>query len=544
MNKPINPHPTPQTPNPAFRPRLIYYNDAHHFHAKRLEPPTNIRKLRWPVDEVLGTGVDLLVLGLGYGDVYFHDSKVGRVVGQAKEVWEQYIDWRIMRMVQEARKLGTDQLREVIKRGRETGLTVFPSLKLQNEAVPGLLVTAGDQRCGWLKLKHGADVCLREPDERQANAEWGYDFTLDVVRENKLAIIKEVLSDYEADGLELDFIFGGPFFRRAETEQNVPLMNRFVAQIRELANDIGEQQGREIPISARVHFTREENLDKGLDVETWLKEGSIDLVVGQVSGELFETGLDASWLAGAANAAKVPAYVRPPRGVYDERTAFPLIEMFRALGQSLSWQGIAGMYLGYLPWPFSKTEYQILREVAHPEAYVRRDKRYILQPREREGDEGCPATRQLPVQLEEGKTAAIKILVADDMESARQDGEMRSPILTIRFSFFCIEDDVEIRFNGRILPREDAEITDERDLIIPVTLQGEIGAPLDMSAHWFRFKLDPDLLVRGENTLEVEPKRFEKTAAFVRSVNGVEIQTRYKDFVRPEGLEVDRVAAS
>ena len=93
------------------KPRLIYYNDAHHFHGKRIEPPASIHMLQWPVDEVVGTGVDLLVLGLGYGDVYFHNSKVGRVIGQKKEVWENYIDWRIMRMVEEAAKLDTDQVR-------------------------------------------------------------------------------------------------------------------------------------------------------------------------------------------------------------------------------------------------------------------------------------------------------------------------------------------------------------------------------------------------------------------------------------------------
>ena len=59
-------------------PRLIYYNDAHHYHAKRIDPPLSLPKLQWPVDEVSGTGVDLLAFGLGYGDVYFHDSKVGR----------------------------------------------------------------------------------------------------------------------------------------------------------------------------------------------------------------------------------------------------------------------------------------------------------------------------------------------------------------------------------------------------------------------------------------------------------------------------------
>ena len=44
------------------KPRLIYYNDGHHFHAKRIEPPASIHMLQRPVDEVAGTGVDLLVL--------------------------------------------------------------------------------------------------------------------------------------------------------------------------------------------------------------------------------------------------------------------------------------------------------------------------------------------------------------------------------------------------------------------------------------------------------------------------------------------------
>ena len=72
------------------RPHLIYYNDGHHFHGKRVEPPVSIDKLRQPVNELLGTGADLLVLGLGYGDVYFHGQQGGRVVGEAKEAGESY----------------------------------------------------------------------------------------------------------------------------------------------------------------------------------------------------------------------------------------------------------------------------------------------------------------------------------------------------------------------------------------------------------------------------------------------------------------------
>ncbi len=523
------------------KPRLIYYNDGHHFHGKRVEPPVSIHMLQWPVDELLGTGVDLLVLGMGYGDVYFHNSKIGRSVGQKKEVWKNFIDWRIMRMVQEARNKGTDQVREVIKRGRETGLMVFPSLRLQDTALPGA------ERCGWLRWERGEEVCLREKDEKWPDnpTEWCYDYTNELVRQDKMAMIREMLEDYEADGVELDFMFFPLYFRKAETGKGIPIMNKFVADVREMANEIGDKQGRMIPIMARVDLKREDNLSIGLDVETWLKEKSIDLVVGSDPYVLTETGVSDDWLADVANAAGALAYYRPPRRVYDERVGKPSIEMFRALGQTLQWHGWAGLYDGYYPWPFADREYQILREMAYPEAHARKNKRYVLQPRE--GEIGKPTTtphRQLPVELEEGKTATVKILVADDIESAKKDGEMRKPLLTIRFSFYCIEDDVEIRFNGRVLPFEEAEITDERALNMQVRLREfmPIQAPLGMSAHWFRYRLDVDDLKRGENTLEIETKKQSKAAGFARSVNGVEIQTRYKDFERPLGLGVESVA--
>ena len=144
--------------------------------------------------------------------------------------------------------MGTDQVREVIKRGREMGLTVFPSLKLQASSAPG------SERCGLLKWNHGAEVCIGE----EGRAEWCYDFAHELVRQDKLAVLREILEDYEADGIELDFMFDSYYFKRAEIEKNIPLMNRFVAEIREMANAIGSQQGREIPIMVRVDLEKEE----------------------------------------------------------------------------------------------------------------------------------------------------------------------------------------------------------------------------------------------------------------------------------------------
>ena len=540
------------------KPRLIYYQDAHHFHAKRLDPPVNLHQLRRPVDELLGTGVDVLAFGMGYGDVYFHETRVGRIVGQDQDVWNSHIDWRIMRMVQGARAMGTDQLRVVIERGKESGLKVFPSLKLQS------CDPLGSDRCGRLKANHWKEVCALEINEMHPRYEWCYDYMSSLVRDEKLSLLREVMEDYQADGVELDFMFVPRFFKTGEEEVGAPVMTQFIADVRALADEVGEAQGRSISVSARVFHQREANLKLGLDVEAWLRSGSIDIVVGQMSEQLFDTGaLDVRWLVDAASCEGSGVYVRPPRRVYDHRTAQPSIEMYRAFGQTLKRQGCDGMYLGYLRWPLAEKEYEILREAACPEAVARRNKRYLLQPREPgfvlaelvdyqggyprkphdPADEITqPPDRQLPIDLTEGETVSATIIVSDELDSARADQELRSPILTIRFAFFCVDDKIEIRFNERRLPTQDAEVTDERALTMALQPRGSvIEAPLSMSAHWFRYQLDVDLVREGENVVEVEVVSMDKTAGFTRSLNGVEVQTRFKEFARPVGLEPSRV---
>lgn len=545
--------------NAMQRPRLIYYQDAHHFHAKRLDPPVSIDKLRWPVDELLGTGVDVLAFGLGYGDVYFHDSRAGRVVGQMQNVWDSYIDWRIMRMVDDARQLGTDQVREVVTRGKEMGLRVFPSLKLQSCDRPG------SDRCGLLKWRHANEVCMLVQDEHHPRYEWCYDYAHPMVREDKLKVLREVMSDYEAEGVELDFMFVPRYFKPGEEEKQAQTMTDFVGDVRRLADEVGRLQDRNIAVAARVFHQRDANLRLGLDVETWLADGSLDLVVGQMSEQFMDTGaFDVGWLADAARSANAGTYVRPPRRVYDERTPVPELEMYRAFAQTVRRQGADGLYLGYLRWPFSQVEYDIMRELAYPDAFARRDKRYILQPREtglvteelvdyqgdyprrprRPQDETTDAPeRYLPTDLVEGETVRVPVVVSDDLRGARADGEMRRPVVTLRFAHFCVEDDVEFRFNGRVLDIVNAEITDERALKMPLSPRGSpFDGPLGMAVHWFRWQLDPYLLREGRNVVEVETKRMDRLAGFTRSLNGVEIRTRYKDFTRPRGIEVERIA--
>jgi hypothetical protein len=123
---------------------------------------------------------------------------------------------------------------------------------------------------------------------------------------------------------------------------------------------------------------------------------------------------------------------------------------------------------------------------------------------------------------------------------------MRQPVLTVRYAQYCADDTVVTTFNGRELGREEAEVTDERALSMATKLAGgmELQAPLGMAAHWFRYRLPLGLLRQGGNTLEVTQTAACPSATFERSVNGVEVQTRYTDWQRPLGLEHEKVVVS
>jgi hypothetical protein len=123
------------------------------------------------------------------------------------------------------------------------------------------------------------------------------------VREYKLAIIRELLTDYAVDGIMLDYLRTLPvigyeppvveaYDRRYGThlmsdlnERASPRWKRFRAavvtdfmrQVKQIALAAEKKQGRHLQVVARV--AARDNLWKGMDVETWIKEGLIDVVV-------------------------------------------------------------------------------------------------------------------------------------------------------------------------------------------------------------------------------------------------------------------------
>ena len=96
------------------KPRLIHYNDCRHYSFYRYDPPMSAQQIRQPVDEILGTDVDLLSYGLASGQTFLHDTKVGLRWGEQMPSHNHGVMWwRAYENARQAIAAGNDPLRVV-----------------------------------------------------------------------------------------------------------------------------------------------------------------------------------------------------------------------------------------------------------------------------------------------------------------------------------------------------------------------------------------------------------------------------------------------
>ena len=356
------------------KPKLIYYNDARHYMMYRYDPPLSLHRLRQPVDELLGTGVDTLSFGLASGHTFLHDSKVGLKWGEGvKDHNHGVMWWRAWQNLVQALEAGHDPLKVVIDRAHEKGVQVICSIRINEGSSP-----TGENLYMVGRLKYEKpDVMIGEEYPGNPSAATAYDFAHPEVREERLAVIEEVCERYEADGLEIDDYIR-VFFKPSEVEKNTPLLTEFVRDVRRLLDRIGEKRGQRLLLAARAHPVEDANLAIGMDVRTWLSEKLVDLVVPHGDSPLLDVDPLIGPLAKIAHEAGASLYTPVAQAPYDDRDHLTTIEMHRAAATNARAAGADGLYLSALPWPHTAREYQVLREMGDPDIYARKAKHYLL----------------------------------------------------------------------------------------------------------------------------------------------------------------------
>lgn len=344
----------------ANRPwRVVFDNDG--MDAQFVGVPTADALLDVRTRQLVGTGVTTVFYcsrssGLG---VFTHDTKVGEVFASQEGRYHDNITGELIRQ-------GTDPLRVVTDFCRANEIEVFWTLRMNDchDAVhrPDKPYPAFAKR----KAAH-PDWLLGSWDRRPEYGNWSaYDFAVPQVGELVVDCVAEVCRNYDVDGIHLDFLRHLNYFRSvaaggAATSAERDLMTDLMRRVRRTTEELGQARQRPFLLAVRVPDSMDYCRALGLDVERWMQEGLVDLLV---AGEFQMNPWQDTVAVGRKHGVPVLAGLSESRLPAEPgRFRRQARESYRGRAAAACAAGCAGVYL----FNFYEADRPVLRELPDPE---------------------------------------------------------------------------------------------------------------------------------------------------------------------------------
>ena len=206
-------------------------------------------------------------------------------VGQVFTTTEGYYAGNLMPTLVQA---GIDPLRVMVDFGKQHGIEVFGSFRM-NDTHDGSTADYGPilLRTNTLKVTHPEYLIGTSSDKPAYGAWTAVDYARPEIRELAFRYAEEVCTNYDVDGIELDFFRHPVFFKStgsgaAATVAERTAMTQLMQRIRTMADEVGYRRARPILIAMRVPDSVEYCRAIGLELDTWIATDLLDLLV--VSG--------------------------------------------------------------------------------------------------------------------------------------------------------------------------------------------------------------------------------------------------------------------
>jgi hypothetical protein len=353
--------------------RIIFNNDGNEpvYFCKAATPKDLLESRTTPL---VGTQVDSIFYctwSSGFG-MFTHHTKTGQLFNTREEMFAP-------NRTQEFFEKGIDPLRVMVDFGHKYGIEVFWSMRM-NDTHDASSAAYGPVmfRANKLKQEH-PEWLIGSKTNRPKVGHWSaVNYAVPEVRELAFKYCEEVCENYDVDGIELDFFRHAFFFkssgsnqpcRAEELEQMTDLMRR----IRAMTTEIGRKRQRPILIAMRVPDSIEYSKFIGLDLEHWLADGLLDLMIagGYVNLNPWETSV----ALGHKYGVKVyPSFdesrVRNPNA-HELRSS---IEAYRGRAMNAWAAGVDGIYIFNL----FNSDSAIWRELGNANELKRSDKDYFV----------------------------------------------------------------------------------------------------------------------------------------------------------------------
>ncbi len=246
--------------------RVVYHDDAQSLYEAPAQGTEAFLRdfLRRQVDLAAPTTFCYLA---ATPDVCTYDSKAGEVYGDRLEKCGGWAP-----AIRALRAKGTDVLKVVLSELKPRGIEVLGAVRMNDTHHRKL--DRDNPGCSQFALDH-PDYVIKQPDGR--TNETALDYGIAQVREHRLAIMRELVEQYDLDGLELNFCRWAKHFPRHQGRGKAPIMTAFVGQIRRALDEAASKRGRKrLTLGVRVPETIRACWLAGLDPKAWVTSGWID----------------------------------------------------------------------------------------------------------------------------------------------------------------------------------------------------------------------------------------------------------------------------
>lgn len=378
---------------------------------------------------------------------------------------------------------GLDPLRIVIDWCRSHQVEVFWSMRM-NDTHDGGGAWYSPFMFPPLKKEH-PEWLMGSADHRPKNGAWtAVDYGRPEIRDLAFQYIEEVCRNYDVDGVQLDFFRHPVYFRKHAWgepvgQEELDMMTGLIRRVRTMADQVAVEKGHPILLSVRVPDSVDYCKAIGFDIERWMKEDLIDLLV--LSGYFRLNPWDVS--VKLAHTYNVPVYpcLSESRMKGEAGKVRSTLECYRARAAEVWDAGADGIYL----FNFFNPKSPLWRELGSVETLRGLDKVYTT------GTRGVDALgywykdgesfvhRSLlspsrPRKLEPAQPEAVEIIVGDDVAAGG------TPTVTAR---------VQVE-----------ALTKPEDLAVTIN-----GTPLEQPVAadtWLEYAVEPALVKKGTNRFE------------------------------------------
>ncbi|MCX7827041.1 MAG: family 10 glycosylhydrolase, partial [Verrucomicrobiae bacterium] len=410
--------------------RIIFNNDGCDcLYFPKNEQATVAKFLARRTTPLAGTQVDAIAYcTISSGFSFFtHRTKAGQVL--TRQPGDFGLQPGARNIARDLIDQGADCLQAVVEFAHKNKMECFWSMRMNDThdvehrpEKPYLLYPP-------LKAEH-PDWLVGEPVKGSRFGRWSsVDYAQPEIRDLAFRFIEEVCQNYDVDGVELDFFRHLCFFKstahggkasQAERDMMTGLMRR----VRAMTEEVGLRRGRPILVMVRVPDSVEFNRDMGLDVERWLRDGLLDLLVTTCYFRLnpWETSVALGHQYG------VPVYpcLSDPRVRGEDRFQRGSLESYRGQAAEAWAAGADGIHLFNLFDVFGGRS-PVFKEIGDPQALRQMDKLYFATVRD--GDPGLwlvdgAKYRSLPVLtpaypriITASKPLSLDLAVGEDFDA-------------------------------------------------------------------------------------------------------------------------------